>query len=532
MAGRAHLWRWIHQHRTTIYAFIGTILVWELLGRLGFGRGVWPPMTAIIAEFFNNLADIQFHLGATLRNATLGFVIGNLVGVGLAILFVVLPLSERLLRGTVLSLFCVPLIIIAPILAAAFGVETAKIMLAAIGVYFPTLIGVYVGLLNIDATMSDVIRISGGNRWDLLLKVQLRAAIPGLLAGLRLAAPAAILGAILAEFLGAERGLGVYIVGVYTQGNTALLWAISLVAATIAMLAYGLFAALGARFTAENLANELSTGGTAPEVAAALGWQGRGQASQWLVALGSLATTLLAWHILAAYFINSPIVGRGPLDVFHYLITHPNAAETRSAIGQALGVTLPLTLAGLVIGVGWSFAAAVLASVLPKVSASLLPITLVLQSTPFVILIPLFAILFGRDTTTTIIVTVAVIFFPSFVIITQGLAQVSPAALDLMRVYNASKLTTLFKVSVPSAIPYLFAAIRLSVPRALLAVALAEYLITFGGLGGELLRARGRLNFQMMWTIAAIAVAISVTLYIWAAAAERRARLKYGGESG
>ena len=96
-----------------------------------------------------------------------------------------------------------------------------------------------------------------------------------------------------------------------------------------------------------------------------------------------------------------------------------------------------------------------------------------------------------------------------------------------MHVYNASKLTTLFKVSIPSAIPYLFAAIRMSVPRALLAVAISEYLITFGGLGGELLRARGRLNFQMMWTIAAIAVLLSVLLYLWAAAVERRARIRY-----
>lgn len=95
-----------------------------------------------------------------------------------------------------------------------------RITLAALGVYFVTMSATVIGLSQHDSRAADLVRAYGGGKWQVLWRVQLRGALPAILSGFRIAAPAAVLGAILAEFGGGGRwGLGTYLLGSLGRGN-------------------------------------------------------------------------------------------------------------------------------------------------------------------------------------------------------------------------------------------------------------------------------------------------------------------------
>ncbi len=156
---------------------------------------------------------------------------------------------------------------------------------------------------------------------------------------------------------------------------------------------------------------------------------------------------------------------------------------------------------------------AMLGSVKPALAQALLPVALVTQTMPLVALTPLLVLIFGRGTAVTLAITVSVTFFPSFVVISHGLALVPKAAYELVRAYGASRLRELRLISLPAGRQWLFAAARLAVPRALLGVMIAEWLATGKGLGNLLNQSRGYLDYGMIWSVALVSVLVSIGLY-------------------
>jgi ABC-type nitrate/sulfonate/bicarbonate transport system permease component len=127
----------------------------------------------------------------------------------------------------------------------------------------------------------------------------------------------------------------------------------------------------------------------------------------------------------------------------------------------------------------------------------------------------------GRGTLLTLWITISVTFFPAFVTIAQGMMTVPKAALEVPRAYGATKLQELWLVAIPAALPYLFAAMRLAAPRALLGVMIAEWLATGRGLGNLINHARGTLDYGMIWAVAVTSVLISIAFYQVVVALER-----------
>lgn len=520
--------KWIAQRRVTLLTLLALLALWEFAGQHELiASGALPPPSDAIREIWLERGVFPEHIWATLSHASIGFLLGNMAAIGLALLFMVAPTMERLLRGTLVAMFCAPLIIVAPILAVSLGGDdAAKIALAALAVYFPTLVGMLVGLRQIDPAIVDVVHTVGGSNWDVLRRVRLRASIPGLLAGLRLAAPAALLGAILGEFLGGTRGLGIFLLGSLGRGDPARLWAISMVATGLALVGYGVFALLGSRFTSTTVALNLATQ-AAPEMARSA----RKGTRHWWAKLGmGVLAALVPFGLWIAWikgFGLPSTFAKGPVEIWQYLVTSVDSSANRAEIWEALAETLKYAGLGLLCGLSAAALFAIVFSVFPAIAKAILPLALILQATPLVVLTPVLVLVFGRGVLATIVISVSVIFFAAFVVISQGLSSVPPTALDLMRTYNAPLTTTLRKVSIPAALPYLFAAARLSVPRALLAVIISEYLATGKGLGFLLLRARGALRFSTLWAVAFVVVVISVALYELVALAERKAAQRF-----
>jgi ABC-type nitrate/sulfonate/bicarbonate transport system permease component len=216
------------------------------------------------------------------------------------------------------------------------------------------------------------------------------------------------------------------------------------------------------------------------------------------------------------------MLGKSPLDVAAYVLTGPQAATVQAKLLAALGQTLPITVAGLALGMAFAFALAVTSRLTPGFTRAFMPVALVTQTMPLVALTPLLVLVLGRGTAVTLWITVSVTFFPAYVLMAQGLALVPRAALDLPRAYGARAWTELRLVAIPASAPWIFAALRLTAPRALLGVMIAEWLATGRGLGNLLNQSRGYLDFAMIWTVAAVSVLVSVGFYQLVVAVERR----------
>ena len=438
-------------------------------------------------------------------------------------LFALSPVALRLFRGVNVAIFALPPIAIAPILVLTLSGMAPRIVLAALGVYFVTMTATVVGLSQADSRATDMIRAYGGGRWDVLRLVQFRGALPTILAGLRIAAPNAVLGAILAEFGGGGRwGLGAYLLGSLGRGEPDRLWGIGLVATLIAGASYGGFALLSTRFLGATRAVTLNT-------AVPTGRPDPGHPLKRVaLALGSLALPFLLWGAFIRLTGVPEMISRTPLGVVDYLFLGPTAETAQAKLLAALAQTLPITLVGMAAGLAFAFLLAISSKLIPRAVEAFMPVALVTQTMPLVALTPLLVLILGRGNALTLWVTISVTFFPAFVTLAQGLALVPKTAGDLPRVYGAGVWTEMRMVTIPASLLYLFAATRLTVPRALLGVMIAEWLATGKGLGNLLNQSRGYLDYGMIWTVAAVSVALSVIFYQLVVFTERRVLRRLG----
>jgi ABC-type nitrate/sulfonate/bicarbonate transport system permease component len=230
--------------------FVLLIVVWEILAVTMFhkvGSGV-PTPTSVVTKFWSDYGKGLYgiNLRQTMKEAATGYVVANVLAIVLAITFVQVPLVEKALLRIAVASYCLPIIAIGPILTFILHGDAPKSALAGLLVFFPTLVGCVVGLRSADRTTLDVIRASGGGSWAQLFKVRLRAALPSTFAALQVAAPSAILGAIVGEYLGRQdNGLGIMMIDAQGALETARIWGIALLSTGIAGVAYACTGLIG-----------------------------------------------------------------------------------------------------------------------------------------------------------------------------------------------------------------------------------------------------------------------------------------------
>ncbi|HVC24800.1 MAG TPA: ABC transporter permease subunit [Acidimicrobiales bacterium] len=220
--------------------FTSLVALWYLLAITVLAhKHVLPTPSAVIAMIFHDPTYALWPaLGTTVEEAALGFLWGNALALALALAFVAVPLLERVLLRVVLATYCMPLIAIGPILQIVLNGTAPKIALAAMSVLFTTLIGALTGLRAADPAALELVRAYGGGRFVELGKVRLRAALPATFAGLAISGPAALLGAIIGEYLGAQAGVGLGIINAEQALNDTRVWAIAVVVTAVAGSAY------------------------------------------------------------------------------------------------------------------------------------------------------------------------------------------------------------------------------------------------------------------------------------------------------
>lgn len=499
------------------------LVVWELAARALEGGFALAAPTAVVASIVDNAGLLGRALAATGTTALIGFVIGNGAAVALGALAAAWPRSERTITGLALIVVCLPLVATAPLLRVLLGQgDGPSIALAALSVYYTTLIPLLVGLRAVPSTWLDLVQVAGRGPLTALVAVRARASLPYLAAGLQIAAPAAFLGAMVGEFTGAERGLGVLTIRAARDLDVDLTWALATIAAVISMAAYGLIGIVARRLA----------GGTPPTILAAprLG-AGRGRLRATVVGAGSavLAAVVLWWGGIIAFDIT-PFVARTPIDVIGIITGARDGGETRDALLGALGETAVFVVPGYLAGLVAGLALAILVVLVPGTAGAVMPIAIALRSVPIVTTVPLIVLLLGRGPVGAVAITAVMVFFPTLVACLHGLRRAPGQVLDVMEVYATPSWRVLLRARIPAMLPAFFAAARMGVPSAVLAVTAAEWLATGTGIGALMALSASLSDYDVLAGAVVIVTAISAVGYALVGAVETRVLARYAPE--
>lgn len=192
--------------------FVVFVGLWEWVVRFfGVPAFLMPAPSTVMAALTNGLGSGLYvaHFWVTLYEALLGFLIAAVSGILLGALIAQWRLVEQTFYPYLVALQTLPKIAVAPLIIVWFGFGIpSKVIIAATVAFFPVLVNVIVGLKTIDQPKLDLMRSLKATRWQIFRLVTFPNALPFVFAGLDIAIVFSVLGAIVGEFVGAQRGLG------------------------------------------------------------------------------------------------------------------------------------------------------------------------------------------------------------------------------------------------------------------------------------------------------------------------------------
>ena len=248
MPARTKVSQWLT--RPWVGAIVGFALLlvtwWLYSASLPSETALPSPVTTIRRMFEDGWSFYGPNLASTLSRAGQGYLWGNLLALAIAAIVFVIPALEQVVTQLGVLSQCLPITAVGPIIMVIFGGRSAAIFLAALLVFFTTLVGTVLGMRSAHPASLDLIAAYGGGNLDRIFKVQLVAALPAMFTALKIAVPGAVLGAIVGEYLGGiDSGLGVALNAAQRSVDPARAWGVSIVAALIALGGYGLVELLG-----------------------------------------------------------------------------------------------------------------------------------------------------------------------------------------------------------------------------------------------------------------------------------------------
>jgi len=204
---------------------------------------VLPRPTLILQTLWSNAGLLLRHTGITVLEASLGFFVGNAVGVLLAIVFLYSRSLERSLFPVAQTIRSIPVVALAPLFLLWFGNGLSpKVITAALICFFPTLVNTFRGLASVDRLNLELMHTLAASPSQVFWKVRWPAALPHIFTALKIASASAIIGALIAEWVGSDKGLGYLVVTSTYEYRVELLWATICVTSIIAVISFELIA--------------------------------------------------------------------------------------------------------------------------------------------------------------------------------------------------------------------------------------------------------------------------------------------------
>ena len=195
-----------------LLSFAAFLALWQGVIWLGDYPSFILPSPLAVLERLGDLVSsgsLWFHTGVTLREVLAGLGLGMLTATIVGYALAHSPLAERLLAPYIVASQSVPVVAIAPLLVIWFGTGLlSKVLVSALIVFFPVLVNTVVGVRSVGRELRDLMRSLEASRWQTVWLLELPAALPVLMGGLKVGATLAVIGAVVGEFVASDRGLG------------------------------------------------------------------------------------------------------------------------------------------------------------------------------------------------------------------------------------------------------------------------------------------------------------------------------------
>lgn len=224
---------------------VGLVVLLELAVKAGRTPITIPAPSAVAAEFARSGGDLMYHVGPSVGATVMGLGIAATLAAVLA----GIGASWRRASGPVMTFGVLvdstPLIALAPILIVFVGGGmTLHVIVSATACFFPLLVGMTRGFRAVERNADELFHVIAASRWQRLIKLALPSALPFIFAGFKIAAPLAVLGTLIAEWMGAARGIGIMMIYAMFSFNAPQVWMTILAVCLMAIGGYGIFAML------------------------------------------------------------------------------------------------------------------------------------------------------------------------------------------------------------------------------------------------------------------------------------------------
>jgi NitT/TauT family transport system permease protein len=215
----------------------GLVIVWDLAIRLFAVPAYVVPAPASVGQaLVRERARLLDNATPTILESVGGFALGNLVAIAAALAFVNSKVLERALYPVAVAVRTLPIVAIAPIFVLLLGNGYApKIAIAALITFFPTLVNMVEGLESADPQALELMHVLSASKAEIFRYVRWPSSLPYLFSAMRIASTSSVLGALVAEWIGTNKGLGYLIVLTTYDFRTALLYAAMVVTSAIAL---------------------------------------------------------------------------------------------------------------------------------------------------------------------------------------------------------------------------------------------------------------------------------------------------------
>jgi ABC-type nitrate/sulfonate/bicarbonate transport system permease component len=231
--------------RSVVLGILGILIfvgMWELIGINRWAGLTWPPFTTVLAFLFDPSRQALFvrAMAATFSMAGYGYLLGTLIGMALAALVQILPPLRPGIDRLSSVVNAIPAIALAPLFIVLLDRELTGMAIATLNVFFILYVATTSGLNNASAAHRDLFQVLGSSAPRRVWELDLPVALPAIVSGLKFSIPAAFIGAILGEWFGASRGLGLLMVSAMQNFQIPLLWSAVFIASAASLLAFGI----------------------------------------------------------------------------------------------------------------------------------------------------------------------------------------------------------------------------------------------------------------------------------------------------
>ncbi|HEX7439099.1 MAG TPA: ABC transporter permease [Caldimonas sp.] len=238
--------RWLVSYLPALAIFAAFIVLWQLaVSFLGLREYLLPSPASVLRAMFGDEIPWARHIWVTGLEIIGAFVLAGVAGVVLGMAIAWSAAMSRALTPFLVFVNTLPKVAIAPLFLMWMGYGIVpNILIGALIGFFPVVINTAVGLTQIDQDLIDLGRVFNAPKWKVFLKIRVPNAYPYILSALKVTATAAVVGAIVGEFVASQRGLGYVIITTQSSMNTPVAFAALVWISVLGLLLFGFVAAL------------------------------------------------------------------------------------------------------------------------------------------------------------------------------------------------------------------------------------------------------------------------------------------------